>query len=248
MVEKKRLTAIKSRIDSIINGKYVKQEGMNPNYVLTKDGVRISRARILATVVDKFVSDDKKFFSITLDDGNGTIRAKTFGSLLLDNISIGDILDVIGRVREFNEEIYIVPEVVFKVDPNFELLRELEIREAEKDWQRKKETVLKYSKQVSDLDELKELMKEFGISQEDVESILQSQEIEEEIEETKAETKVTKDMILGLIEKLDSGVGCDYSELIEASNLPEDVLDPIIEELLNDGSCFEPRPGKIKKL
>jgi hypothetical protein len=53
---------------------------------------------------------------------------------------------------------------------------------------------------------------------------------------------------LGLIEKLDAGQGCDYSELLEASKISEETMDSIINELLSDGVCFEPKPGKIKKL
>ncbi len=243
MVEKKRLTAVKARIENITGGKFIIQEGLEPNYVLAANGMRISRARICATIVDKFASEDKKFSSATLDDGSGTIRVKAFNSLILDALAVGDIVDVVGRLKEYEDEIYISPENIFLItDPNLEILRELEMKEAEKAWEKKKSTVLNYKRQVSDLSELRQLMKEFSIKQEEVESILQSSEEEE----GKADDR--KGKILELIEKMDSGDGCDYLWLIEQSGISESDVDAAVEELLESGLCFEPRPGKIKKL
>ena len=37
-MDKKRLTAIKTKIAPVVNGKFVVQEGFNPNYVLTDFG------------------------------------------------------------------------------------------------------------------------------------------------------------------------------------------------------------------
>ena len=57
MTEKKRLTALKTSIGPIIKGKYIAQEGFEPNFVQTEHG-RLSRVRVLGTVVDKFVSEN----------------------------------------------------------------------------------------------------------------------------------------------------------------------------------------------
>jgi RPA family protein len=246
MVEKRRLPARKVKIKSLTGGKFVQQNGFNPSYVLSPDGQRLARVRLLATIVDKFVSEDKKFSSITLDDGSDTIRAKAFNSLILEQVAIGDIVDVIGRVRQYNEELYIVPEVLWKVGPEWEMLRELEIRKEKKEIEKIKTLVLKYQKQTSDVEELKRLMAEFGVEAEEVEAIIEAQSNVEEDETIQAEQ--LKERILELIGQLDHGDGADYGQLIEASGLPETKLDTIIEELLNDGSCFEPRPGKIKRL
>lgn len=244
-MEKKRLTAIKTRIKNITSGKYVVREGFEPNYVLTKRGELLSRARVLATVVDKFVSETGKFASLTLDDGTDTIRAKVFNAVsMLDNIAVGDIVDVIGRVREYQGEIYMAPEVVAKQEnPNYELLRELELRWQEREWEKKRELVFEYQKQTSDADELKRYMAErFAVAPEEVEAILQSQEVSEQ-QETDDKSKVIE-----LIVRLDGGQGCDYTELIQASGLSEETLDTVVNELLSEGLCFEPKPGKIKKL
>ncbi len=245
VVEKKRLTAVKTRIRNVTEGKYVVREGFEPNYVLTKKGEQISRVRVLATVVDKFVSETGKFASITLDDGTDTIRAKVFNAVsMFDNVANGDIADVIGKLREYQGEIYVAPEVIAKHEnPNYELLRELELRYQENEWNKKRNLVFEYQKQMSDVDELKKYMLErFGVPAEEVEAIMQSQEVieEQEIDD--------KSKVIDLIVKLDGGQGCDYSELIHASGLNEEVIDTVVNELLSEGICFEPKPGKIKKL
>ena len=76
-----RQTAVKTRIIDIVGGKFFRQDGKEPNYLQTASGRKISRVRILATVVGKFTSDDGMFGSVVLDDGTETIRAKTFKTL-----------------------------------------------------------------------------------------------------------------------------------------------------------------------
>lgn len=245
VVEKKRLVALKVRMSEIMNGKWVPREGFNPNYLLTRTGKRLSRVRVLATVVARFTSQDRKFASITLDDGTETIRAKAFGSFIFDSVKIGDIVDLIGKLKQYNEELYIIPEIVLPVDANWELLRELEIKKSAREWDRKRALVKAYQKQTSDLAELKNLAGEFGVSAEDVEGIVEAQEFGEDVELGKDEIK---QKILDLIATCDHGEGSDYAELIERAGMAESALDETVQELLAEGSCFEPRPGKIKRL
>ncbi|MFH7873206.1 MAG: hypothetical protein QW631_02375 [Candidatus Aenigmatarchaeota archaeon] len=250
MVEPKRMTAIKTEIASIINGRFIKGDGLTSSFVITKFGQKISRVRILASVIDKFVSNDKTYANLTLDDGSATIRAKAFQDIsLLENVEIGDKLEMIGRLRSYADEIYIVPEIVQKVeDEDILKLRKLEIKKQEIELKRKYQIISELQKRVSDLEELKRLAKrKFEIKEEEVESILLSKEIfsEQTIEE---EVKNKKEAIIKLIEKLDTGMGCEYSTLIKESGLKEDLLERIINELLNEGVCFEPRPGIIKLL
>ena len=240
-MEKKRIYSIKTDVKHIITGKYVAQEGFNPNYVLTGSGKRLSRVRVLATVVDKFLAESGKFASITIDDGTDTIRVKAFNAVsMFDRIDVGSEIDLIARVKEYQGEVYLVPEIITSVEANFHLLRELELREQQRELEKKRKIVLENQKQASDMTELERLMRErFGIQPEEVEAILQVQEEPED---------KNKDSILKLIEEHDEGNGCDYAELIKISGLPEDVIDSIVNELLSEGVCFEPRPGKIKKL
>jgi RPA family protein len=245
-MENKRITTVKTKIKPINTGKFVPGEGFNPSYVITNNGMKLSRVRILATVVDKFLAESGKFASVTIDDSSDTIRAKVFNAVsMFDKVSQGDSVDMIARIKEFQGEVYLVPEVITKVDdPNFESLRELEIRKQSKEADKKREIVLEYQKQVSDLEELMRILKErFDMERDEVEAIIHSTQTEEV-----KDVATDKNKVLSLIESLDTGPGCDYGELITASGMTEDVLDSIINELLTDGVCFEPKPGKIKKL
>ncbi|MEM7826996.1 MAG: hypothetical protein QXQ40_02100 [Candidatus Aenigmatarchaeota archaeon] len=250
MVEITRMTAIKTDIKSVISGKFLKQDGLTPSYVLTNLGQKLSRIRILATVVDKFISSDEQYGTITLDDNTGTIRAKEFKYISnLKSVEKGDLVDVIGKIRIYNDEVYIIPEIIYKVeDPNLLTLRRLELKNQEKELKRKYDIIIDCQKKTTDLSELKRLaMRKFKIKPEEIEAVLLSQEVlpEQSPEEDIAERK---EEIIKLIEKLDSGSGCEYSSIIKESGLSEDVVEKIINELLNDGVCFEPKPGIIKLL
>ncbi|MGC9310161.1 MAG: OB-fold nucleic acid binding domain-containing protein [Candidatus Aenigmatarchaeota archaeon] len=124
-----RQVARKVNIKIIYSGDYTVQEGFNPNYIEV-NGEKISRVRVLATIIDKFMSEDGNYGTITLDDGTDTIRCKIFQDLrLIEEAEKGDLVDVVGKIREYNEERYIQPEIIAKVEnPNLEVLRILEIR------------------------------------------------------------------------------------------------------------------------
>ncbi len=248
MPERRRITAIKTSISSIVNGKYVKGEGINSSYIVSPLGMKLSRVRILSFITDKFISPDKKFGSITLDDGTETIRAKVFRAVsMIEGLNKGDMIDVIGKVREYNNEIYVSPEIIWKVDnPNFLILRKLELLKEVKELKGIKSLVLEMQKQTSDIEELKSVMKKkYGIDPEIVEAVLIAQE---EPQTKSIDMTAERERIIKLIKDLDEENGCEYSKLIEASGLPEEVLEAIVNELLSDGTCFEPKPGYIKLL
>jgi RPA family protein len=86
--------------------------------------------RVLATVVSRFKSDDGRYGSLTLDDTTDTITSRAFDEdvQLIESTEEGDIVDVIGRVKEYEDEKYISVESVSKIaDPNWELVRKLEL-------------------------------------------------------------------------------------------------------------------------
>jgi len=118
----KRQIAYKVRINDIINSEYVKEEGWKPNYIKTKHG-NISRVNILATVVAK--NDDGSFI---IDDGSDKINAKFFDNRNTEGFSVGDIIQIIGRPREWNSQKYIMPETIKKLeDKRWINVRKLEL-------------------------------------------------------------------------------------------------------------------------
>jgi len=87
-MDTRRLTAKKSSIVEIMKGRFVKKTGFESSYVLTNLARRLSRVRVLGLVVDKFISDDERYATITLDDGTDTIRCKSFAKYLLLHIPL----------------------------------------------------------------------------------------------------------------------------------------------------------------
>jgi RPA family protein len=250
MMESRRLTAKKAGIAEIAEGKFVKKAGFESSYVLTNLGRRLSRVRVMGLIVDKFISDDGNYGTITLDDSTETLRCKVFvNPKMFDGINVGDLVDVVGKVKEYNGELYLVPETVRGVEPNMETLRILELK---KIWKAQKESIKKVralQSQVKDMAELGPLAKKSGMGAEDVEGIIEAQSLIENNEEQKVmETGEVKEKVLKFIMENDDGTGTDYQALLAKLGLPESAIDSAIQDLLEGGICFEPRAGKIKKL
>ena len=248
-MEVKRLIAKKASIGEIDNGTFVKKEGFVSSYVLTNLGRRLSRVRVLGLIVDKFISPDERYATLTLDDSTDTIRCKAFvNTKIFDGFGAGDLVDIFGKIREYNGEVYIIPEIIKKANPNLETLRILELEKIFRGQRKKIKKIKELQKQTSDLNELKTVVKQF-MNLEDAEGILEAQKILENLADEKvANSAEIKSKILNLIEDLDKGKGADYQEILTKSGLPENDVDFAIQELLESGVCFEPTPGKIKKL
>jgi len=235
-LEQKRLTAVKVDLATVNSGKYVKQEGFNPNYI-DAEGLHLSRVRVMGTVSSVFISEDGTFGSITLDDSSDTIRVKCFKDLsLIKDLKVGDLIDVVGKVREYNAEIYLIPEIIVKTTPDFELLRKLEMR------LRPKVATPITTPTVSPTTTVEPKQSEGQSSSSQLSS-------EEQIKKPEKNDKGNnKQKVLVLIKKLDKGEGAEYSELLESCDLQPDDIDKVINQLLSDGTCYEPRPGRIKTL
>lgn len=247
MPERKRLTAKKVNAKDIITGEYFKPEGFQSNYLITPSGRRISRARILGTVMKKFVTEDRSYGFIVIDDETETIRAKVFNQLtLLDGINQGNIVDVIGKVREYEGELYLNLELAKKIkNPNWMTLRKLEILEEEKKVKELREKV----KEIKNLDP-EEIAEKLGINVDRAKDLLISIQTKDEgkDEQQQEEIKEMKKEVFNLIEELDKGEGAEYSKIVDESELEENKIEEIINDFLTEGSCYEPRPGRIKKL
>ena len=109
----KRHTAYKLRIGSILEGKPILES--DKLKFIESQGKSVSRTNIIANITDKYIQDgEKKFASITLDDGTGQIKAKVFGEDIekFSSLSQGDTILVIGLLRSWNNEIYLTPEII----------------------------------------------------------------------------------------------------------------------------------------
>lgn len=121
-----RQVAVKTSIKEIKEGEYKVEEGWTPNYLLTKKGEKISRVNIMAVVLDK--EDNGAMTNLVIDDGSGTIMARSFEEIKnIKEIQIGEGVLVIGKVRLFNNEKYLSPEIVKKIDRRWLKIRALEL-------------------------------------------------------------------------------------------------------------------------
>jgi len=124
----KRNVAYKIKIGSIASGKPIMEGDRLKS--LEIEGRNTVRVNIIGNITDKYIQEgEKKFGSITLDDGSGQIKAKSFGDDVdkFNDLNLGDTLVLIGLVRSWNNEIYLTPEIIKKKDPSYLLLRKLEI-------------------------------------------------------------------------------------------------------------------------
>jgi RPA family protein len=133
---RKREIAHKLRIGEILKGKpqlTPMGDGRDRFNFLELGDKRIIRVNVIANVIDKFISEgEKRFASLTLDDATGQINVKAFGdeTAQFQEINQGQTLTVIGVLRIFNNEIYILPEILKEVDPRYLLIRKLEIEKS----------------------------------------------------------------------------------------------------------------------
>ncbi len=138
---KKREIAYKLRIGDIHRGKPVLSSSGEPGArekldFLELGNMKISRINVVANVIDKFSNEGSgggtRFATMTLDDASGQISIKAFSenTKLFDDINQGHTVMVIGFLRTFNNEIYILPEIVKVLDPRYLLVRKLELEKS----------------------------------------------------------------------------------------------------------------------
>jgi RPA family protein len=214
----KRQIARKLLISELIVNKFIINED-GPNYIRVR-GMNASRVNIMAIVIS--AENDANIKTILIDDGSGKIPLRIFDSIsVLDDIQPGDPITVIGWIREYNNERYITPEIIKKLDnPKW-----LEVRKKE---------IEKVIPENSPIDE--EII--------EIESLAIDEIPEETIEEVENISK--SDKIYELIKKIDEGDGAIIEDIIAQSEEPD--AEKIINTLMKEGDIFEIRPGRFKVL
>ena len=122
----KRQVAYKVRVSDILNSNFVKDE-TSAGYVKIND-VIVSRVNLIATIVYKAEQEQN---NAMIDDGTGKIILKSFENFAsFSKVDVGDLVLVIGRIRQFNNENYIVPEILRKLnDVSWINVRRLELKD-----------------------------------------------------------------------------------------------------------------------
>ena len=113
----RRLTAVKVWIEDIHRSSFIKRDDA-PSSIVFSNGDEASRVNIIGIVVD--MGD-----SLVIDDGTSSILVRSFDEAF--NVSVGACTKIIGRVREFLGEKYIVGEIVKTIDPIWIQVRKKEL-------------------------------------------------------------------------------------------------------------------------
>lgn len=111
-------------IFDVVEGRLYKEgEEQYSRWILsTMNGEKIYKIRINGILVDTYYSSadetKKAFASLTLDDGTDTIRIKAWEETadLLNTFKQGEHLEIIGRPRESDGEIYLLPDQIIKIE------------------------------------------------------------------------------------------------------------------------------------
>ncbi|MBI1972914.1 hypothetical protein HYS50_02830 [Candidatus Woesearchaeota archaeon] len=219
-----RQTAYKLWIAEIIDADYTRQEGeWEPNSLDIK-GIKVARVNVLGTITEVFVNPTGDYAAVTIEDGSASVAIRVFkGDVrLVTGLNIGDSILVIGRPKQYQNEIYIVPETVKKLDhPAW-----MKVRKAE-------------------------LMQARGIIQQKVQPAPQEASVREVREELIANNKSlvsnegVRQKMLNLLEK-QGELGMDIDMLIQATETEEEEAEKIIEELIKEGEIYMSRPGVLK--
>ena len=188
-------------IRDIIGGTYIQEQENEPNYLLTIKKEKIYRCNIMATILTK----EKNGFIInfTVDDGSGIIVVRSFEiNKLIEELKVGDTILIIGKIRVYNNDKYVSPEILKKINPIW----------------------LKTRKISKNLDKPEEMVKNINSSQ-NTEDI-----IEEEIIDNMEDFPFQK--IIKLIKELDNGEGVFIDNILEKSSLKdsEKIIERMMEK------------------
>ena len=121
---RERMTAVRASVADIVHGTYSEEDG---HHVVSPQGVELRRVVLVGFIVRQYVGQGS-FASITIDDGTETIRAKAWGETQsLEQVEANTLAMIVGKVREYEGEVYIVPEIVRSLDDaNYMTLHQLE--------------------------------------------------------------------------------------------------------------------------
>ncbi|MBT3577818.1 hypothetical protein HN499_03345 [archaeon] len=233
MDQQLRQTAYKVWISDLLNKQIQKEEGeWSPSYILV-DNKRVSRVNVVATVVMKYTAEDKSYATLTIDDSSADVQIKAWKEdvATVESVDIGDTVLFIGRVREYNSQLYLTPEIIKPLDKS--------------EWLdlRKKELEVIYGSRAASTPEIQPVATEAPKEAQKQEASIT---IQEETVSSEKPTENDRQKILNTIESLDKNEGADIVEVIEASKVPEEEANSIMQELLKEGEIFEIKAGKLK--
>jgi len=217
----KRQTAYKFWIKDIVEAEAsVSDEGRLFFKVKEKD---VARVNLMANIIHKYVSGSGNYVFVTLDDGSGQIRVKAWNddTGILTNYNVGDPIIVVGKLGLNNNEIFIRPEVLKKMENNdWELVRKLEL-------------IKLYGKFKGE--------KSFVKDEEEV----VDQIIVEEVIVSDSPSIAMREKVISAIEVADKD-GLEEGVLLKEVGGSEEEVMQVVQDLLSEGEIFQPKKGFLK--
>lgn len=117
-----RWTAYKTTILEILNA--TAHAGEQQEFIDSQKRL-LQRVNVIASIIDRV--DTPSFITLIIDDGTGTISLRCFEIDKVPAIDIGGCVMCIARIREFNNERHLVAEIIKPVQPQWALLRRIEL-------------------------------------------------------------------------------------------------------------------------
>lgn len=216
------------------------------------NGETCGRIRLLGLVVDKrFKNNFQKnteldynseeqpdgfYASITLDDSTGVINVRAWNNqaVLLNKYNLGDMVEIIGKPREYNGRIYILYECGFIVeDIHWWLLHELKIL----------------------LDELSgsdDACNSSEYTSGNINKYIINKFIENELDTSQGQLglceKSLADKLIDVIHKLDRGDGVLFTTIREELKEFKTVeIEDVLKQLLKEGTLYECKPQRYRR-
>lgn len=221
------MIAYKMRIIDLVNGK-LKNDDMGGVLLSTPFG-ESKEARILGTIIDSYRNTENTYGSVTIDDGTATTRLKAWSDKieLLDKFKEGELVDIVGRVGEFQDEIYLVPDMIIPVTPDYWLYRELEL-----------------SKRIKELME-RGLSFEYLPKQEAFQKDERENEVTEEVKMAEIEDSLKEPEIEELMEEVsEESIVNEMAKGKDSTSLFEDIDEEKIKESVFDLLRTDPKISK----
>jgi hypothetical protein len=205
----------------------------------------INRIRVFGTVISKYENispNNSKHVALSIDDGSDTISVQAWGDVKkLEDVNIGQIVDILGKVRYYNNRYYILFEEVSKnLGIDFEIKMRAELIDRD----------ISVAGQINQNEEFPKYINidEFSLepTTDENESINEEEDQEEESEIPSQLTNEKKKELLLSVFK-DNPDENNIKRLSKELNWPEDLVEAILHELQTEALISSSGEGRYEK-
>ena len=263
-----RQPAIKITISHLLFCNYVEQNDDEPNYLELASGEKLYRLNLIAIILDK--ENVGAITNLLVDDGTGKIVLRSFEeNKNIEKLSVGDSVLIIGKLRKYNQEKYVSPEIIKKINPGWLKLRSLELMNntcknneetiEKNDESNESNNCQETSGEKNNVSKVINIEKDQGFSEELVKNkekiegsselmdeVIDDEVVDDEVEEIVESPLLPVEKIIKMIKEMDSGDGVMIEEIISNSQIKD--TEELLGKMLEKGDIFQNSPGKVKNI